>query len=68
MADNSIWIFTQVGMITGIATFMAFLIQPFFGYLADHYRTRVVLLIGSFVGAICISLVGLPLTLGLFCC
>lgn len=50
---------TQVGMITGIATFMAFLIQPFFGYLADRYRTRVVLLIGSFVGAICIPLVGI---------
>jgi FSR family fosmidomycin resistance protein-like MFS transporter len=49
---------TQVGMITGIATFMAFLIQPLFGYLADRYRSRVVLLIGSFVGAICIPLVG----------
>jgi FSR family fosmidomycin resistance protein-like MFS transporter len=48
----------QVGLITGIATFMAFLIQPIFGYLADRYKTRVVLLVGSFVGAICIPMVG----------
>ena len=49
----------QVGMISGLATFMAFLIQPFFGYLADRYKTRLILLIGSFVGAICIPMVGL---------
>ncbi|UCD77680.1 MAG: MFS transporter, partial [Desulfobacterales bacterium] len=49
---------TQVGMITGIATFMAFLIQPVFGYMADRYRNRLILLVGSFVGAICIPLVG----------
>ena len=48
----------QVGLITGIATFMAFLIQPIFGYLADRYKTRIVLLVGSFVGAICIPMVG----------
>ena len=48
----------QVGLITGVATFMAFLIQPVFGYLADRYKTRVLLLIGSFVGAICIPMVG----------
>ena len=48
----------QVGLITGIATFMAFLIQPIFGYLADRYKTRLVLLVGSFVGAICIPMVG----------
>ena len=49
----------QVGLITGIATFMAFLIQPFFGYLADRYKTRQILLVGSFSGAICIPMVGL---------
>jgi FSR family fosmidomycin resistance protein-like MFS transporter len=48
----------QVGLITGITTFMAFLIQPIFGYLADRYKKRVVLLVGSFVGAICIPMVG----------
>jgi MFS transporter, FSR family, fosmidomycin resistance protein len=50
---------TQVGMITGVATFMAFLIQPLFGYLADRYKTRLILLIGSLVGVICIPLVGI---------
>ena len=59
LADKFSLNLTQVGMITGIATFMAFLIQPLFGYLADRFRTRVILLIGSFVGAICIPLVGL---------
>ncbi len=50
---------TQVGMITGIATFMAFLIQPVFGYLADRYQSRLILLIGSLTGTICIPLVGI---------
>ena len=59
LADKFSLNLTQVGLITGIATFMAFLIQPIFGYLADRYRTRVILLIGSFVGAICIPLVGI---------
>jgi FSR family fosmidomycin resistance protein-like MFS transporter len=49
----------QVGLITGVATFMAFLIQPFFGYLADRYKARLILLVGSFAGAICIPMVGL---------
>jgi FSR family fosmidomycin resistance protein-like MFS transporter len=49
----------QVGLITGMATFMAFFIQPFFGYLADRYKTRLILLVGSFAGAICIPMVGL---------
>ena len=48
----------QVGLITGVATFMAFLIQPIFGYLADRYKPRMILLIGSFAGAICIPMVG----------
>jgi FSR family fosmidomycin resistance protein-like MFS transporter len=48
-----------VGLITGVATFMAFLIQPFFGYLADRYKARLILLVGSFAGAICIPMVGL---------
>jgi FSR family fosmidomycin resistance protein-like MFS transporter len=49
----------QVGLITGVAMFMAFLIQPIFGYLADRYNTRLILLVGSFVGAICIPMVGI---------
>jgi FSR family fosmidomycin resistance protein-like MFS transporter len=59
LADKFSLNLTQVGMITGIATFMAFLIQPIFGYLADRYRIRLILLIGSSAGAICIPLVGI---------
>ena len=59
LADKFSLNLTQVGLITGIATFMAFLIQPIFGYLADRYRTRLILLIGSLVGAICIPFVGI---------
>ena len=59
MVDKFDLSLAQVGLITGIATFMAFLIQPVFGYLADQYKTRVVLLVGSFAGAICIPLVGI---------
>ena len=59
MADKFELSLAQVGLITGIATFMAFLIQPLFGYLADRYATRLILLIGSFAGAICIPMVGL---------
>jgi FSR family fosmidomycin resistance protein-like MFS transporter len=58
----------QVGLITGIATFMAFLIQPIFGYLADRYKPRVILLIGSFAGVICIPMWGLCPISGLSCC
>ncbi|MEJ2169830.1 MAG: MFS transporter [Desulfobacterales bacterium] len=50
---------TQVGMITGVATFMAFLIQPVFGYMADRYKSRLILLVGSLMGVICIPLVGI---------
>lgn len=50
---------TQVGLIIAISTFMAFLIQPVFGYLADRYRPRAILLCGSLVGAICIPQVGI---------
>jgi FSR family fosmidomycin resistance protein-like MFS transporter len=58
LADKFTLNLTQVGMITGVATFMAFLIQPVFGYMAERYSTRLILLVGSFVGAICIPLVG----------
>jgi FSR family fosmidomycin resistance protein-like MFS transporter len=59
LADKFTLSLTQVGLITGISTFMAFLIQPIFGYLADRYKTRVILLIGSLVGAVCIPQVGI---------
>lgn len=50
---------TQVGLITGVATFMAFLIQPIFGYLADRYQKRLILLFGSIAGVVCIPMVGI---------
>jgi len=59
LADKFSLNMAQVGMITGVATFMAFLIQPVFGYMADRYRNRLILLVGSFLGAICIPLVGI---------
>jgi FSR family fosmidomycin resistance protein-like MFS transporter len=58
MANKFSLSLAQVGLITGIATFMAFFIQPIFGYLADRYKTRVVLLVGSFAGAFCIPMIG----------
>jgi FSR family fosmidomycin resistance protein-like MFS transporter len=50
---------TKVGLITGTATFMAFLIQPIFGYLADRYQKRLILLVGSVAGVVCIPMVGM---------
>ena len=59
LADKFSLNMTQVGMITGVATFMAFLIQPVFGYMADRYKSRLILLVGSLMGVICIPLVGI---------
>ena len=50
---------TQVGLITGISTFTAFLIQPIFGILADRYRPRVIMLTGALVSSVCIPLLGI---------
>ncbi|UCF93078.1 MAG: MFS transporter [Desulfobacterales bacterium] len=59
LADKFTLNLTQVGLITGISTFTAFLIQPIFGYLADRYRTRMILLSGSLLGMVCIPQVGI---------
>ncbi|MBW1993130.1 MAG: MFS transporter [Deltaproteobacteria bacterium] len=48
----------QVGVITAVATLMGFLIQPVFGFMADRYRPRRILLVSSLMGAVCIPLVG----------
>ena len=58
LADKFSLNLAQVGMITAVSTLMAFLIQPVFGFLADRYRPRQILLISSLVGALCIPLVG----------
>ncbi len=49
---------TQVGLITGISCFLAFIVQPSVGYLADRYRTRFFVLGGPFLAIVFISLVG----------
>ena len=38
---------TQIGLITGVSTLMAFLIQPVFGLLADRYPPKRILLIAG---------------------
>jgi FSR family fosmidomycin resistance protein-like MFS transporter len=53
---------TQVGIITGLSRFLAFVVQPPVGYLADHYRTRLFILGGPFLVIILISLVGVAPT------
>ena len=50
---------TQVGLITGITRFLAFVVQPPVGYIADHYRTRAFLLGGPLLAIVFIPLVGL---------
>jgi len=49
----------QVGTITAASTLTAFLIQPLFGYLADRYQTRIIILAGTLVSAVCIPLTGI---------
>ena len=49
----------QVGLIVGISRFLAFIVQPSVGYLADHYRTRFFILGGPFLAIVFISLVGI---------
>ena len=50
---------TQVGLITGISRFLAFIVQPPVGYIADHYRTRAFVLGGPLLAIVFIPLVGL---------
>lgn len=58
LADKFSLNLTEVGVITAVTTLMAFLIQPVFGFLADRYQPRQILLISSLVGAVCIPLAG----------
>ena len=62
---------TQVGLITGTSRFLAFIIQPWVGYLADRFRTRFFVLAGPLLAVVFISLVGIAsnfLILLLFIC
>ena len=58
LADKFTLNLTQVGFITAISTFTAFLIQPVFGILADRYRPRIIMLTGALVSSVCIPLLG----------
>ena len=49
---------TQVGLITGISRFLAFIVQPSVGYIADHYRSRLFILGGPLLVMVFMSLVG----------
>ncbi len=53
---------TQVGIITGISRFLAFVVQPPIGYIADHYKTRVFILGGPFLVITLTSLMGIAPT------
>ncbi len=48
----------QVGVVTGISQFLAFVVQPTAGYLADHYQTRFFVLGGPLLSILFISLLG----------
>ena len=50
---------TQVGLLAGISRFLAFIVQPSVGYLADHYRTRVFILGGPLLTIVFIPLIGI---------
>jgi MFS transporter, FSR family, fosmidomycin resistance protein len=49
---------TQVGLLAGISRFLAFVVQPPAGYVADHYRTRFFILGGPLLASIFIPLIG----------
>ncbi len=50
---------TQVGFLAGLSRFLAFVVQPSAGYIADHYRTRFFLLGGPLLATVFMPLVGI---------
>lgn len=50
---------TQVGVITGLVRFLAFIVQPVIGYLADRYETRKFVLAGLFLALFFIPFSGI---------
>lgn len=50
---------TQVGIVTGLARFLAFIVQPTVGYIADRYPTRKFALGGLLLTVVFIPLSGL---------
>lgn len=51
----------QVGLIAGISRLMAFIVQPFAGYLADRYQTRSFIFYGLLLLVIFIPLSGISI-------
>src|SRR4030043_471680 len=49
---------TQVGLLVGFNRFLAFVVQPSAGYIADHYHTRVFILGGPLLATIFMPLIG----------
>ena len=50
---------TQVGLIAGINRFLAFIVQPSVGYLADRYPTRAFTLVGLLLAVVFVPLSGI---------
>jgi hypothetical protein len=48
----------QIGLITGMARFLSFIVQPSVGYLADNYKNRWFVLGGPLLTIVFVSLVG----------
>lgn len=49
----------QVGLITGLVRFLAFIVQPVVGYMADRHETRGFVFTGLFLAFFCIPFSGL---------
>jgi FSR family fosmidomycin resistance protein-like MFS transporter len=58
-ADTFALSLTQIGVIAGLNRFLAFVVQPIGGYLADNYRNRIFLLGGLLANIVFIPLVGI---------
>ena len=50
---------TEVGLLAGISRFLAFVVQPSAGYIADHYHTRAFILGGPLLASVFLPLIGL---------
>ncbi|MBA3011096.1 MAG: MFS transporter [Proteobacteria bacterium] len=49
----------QVGLITGLVRFLAFIVQPVVGYLADRHESRIFVFSGLFLAFFCIPFSGI---------
>jgi len=50
---------TQVGILSGLGRFLAFVVQPSVGYLADRYQTRFFILAGVLLSVVFIPFAGI---------